>query len=214
MDVQPVRPVPRPLRAARCRHDRLGDPRALQRARTAGDHLACRREHRHEHRRAPASSTASKRCFHERSREWIRSAYGPAGGSLPLRERLVELMATQDIEAEPHQLSSRTERSKPSSSWRRSSAIPATSSSPKPRRTSVRSTRSGRSRREMQSVATDDNGIIPEALDDKLVCAHERRASREVPLSRPDVPEPERRSRSQPSVAPQIIDICATPRPA
>lgn len=104
--------------------------------------------------------------------------YGAAGGHNVLREQLVKLMATQDIEAEPHQLVVTSGAQQALEFMAKVFCEPGDlvlTEAP----TYVGALGAFASfQAEMQAVATDEQGIIPDALDDTLrsIAAAGRRA--------------------------------------
>src|SRR5919106_5020205 len=94
--------------------------------------------------------------------------YGPAGGLLPLREQLVNLMAMEDIEAEPHQIVVTNGAQQALEFMAKVFCEPGDlilTESP----TYVGALGAFASfQAEMRSVATDAHGIIPEALSTTL----------------------------------------------
>ncbi|HYZ91295.1 MAG TPA: PLP-dependent aminotransferase family protein, partial [Actinomycetota bacterium] len=104
--------------------------------------------------------------------------YGAAGGHNVLREQLVELMATQHIEAEPHQLVITNGAQQALEFMAKVFCEPGDlilTEAP----TYVGAIGAFSSfQAELQSVATDEDGIIPESLDETLasVAAQGRRA--------------------------------------
>ena len=94
--------------------------------------------------------------------------YGPAGGLLRLREQLVRLMAAEGIEAEPHQLVVTNGAQQALEFMAKVFCEPGDlilTESP----TYVGALGAFASfQAEMRSVATDDHGIVPEALDQTL----------------------------------------------
>ncbi len=118
-------------------------------------------------------------AVHERSRPGMDPlGYGPAGGLLPLRERLVELMATEGISAEPHQVIVTDGAQQALEFMAKIFCDPGDlilTEAP----TYVGALDAfGSFQTDIQSVATDDEGIIPDALEAKLreVASEGRRA--------------------------------------
>jgi 2-aminoadipate transaminase len=104
--------------------------------------------------------------------------YGPAGGLLPLREQLVDLMATEGVAAEPHQVIVTDGAQQALEFMAKIFCDPGDlilTEAP----TYVGALDAfGSFQTDIQSVTTDECGIIPEALDEKLrsVNAEGRRA--------------------------------------